>query len=256
MTIMDKFSLKGRSGIITGGQQNIGEGISRALVQAGANLAIADLDPVKMEKVAEDLQQYGTKVITVQTDVTNDDQLKNLVDTSVKKFGELNFLFNNAGTTRRHPAEDFPVEDFDLVYRVNLRAVFVLSQLVARQMIKQEKGGSIVATDSLTAFIGGKTICAYTATKGGVHSMIRAFARDWAQYNIRSNGIGPGYYATTINIPIMEDPVRNKEILSRIPLGRWGEPDDLAGAAVFLASDASAYITGRTIYVDGGWLAC
>ena len=229
--------------------------MARGLVQAGANLAIGDLDPGKMESVAKELSQYGTNVITVRTDVTDDGQSKNLVNKAIESFGEINFLFNNAGTTRRHPAEDFPVEDFDFVYRVNLRAVFVLTQLVGQVMIKQGKGGSIVCTDSLTAFIGGKTICAYTASKGGVHSIIRSYAREWAPYKIRCNGIGPGYMGTEINTAIMEDPVRNQEILSRIALGRWGEPEDLAGAAVYLASDASEYVTGRTLYVDGGWLA-
>ena len=253
--ILDKFSLKGKCGIVTGASQGIGVGIAEALIQAGADVVIAARRMEKLEEVAEELSQYGTKVIPVRTDMLIESDLENLAAETEKAFGRINFLFNNAGIIHRQQSEDVSLEDFDRVINTNLRSLFYLSQLVARIMIRLKTGGTIINTDSLTSFIGGRFIPAYAASKGGVHQITRTLANDWAQYNIRVNSIGPGYIATPNTKPLRDDPVRSKQLLERIPLGRWGTPEDMGGAAVYLASEASAYVTGQTIYVDGGWLA-
>jgi len=252
--ILDKFSLKGKSGIVTGASRGIGKGIAEALVQAGANLAIAARDVSALEKAAEELRKYGTDVIAVRTDVSLKADVENLVAKALERFGRIDFLFNNAGVIHRVPSEDFPEEYWDEEIRINLKGVFLCSQAVARVMIKQG-GGKIINISSLIAVTGGKTIPAYAASKGGVAQLTKALANDWAKYNIKVNAIGPGYIITDLTAPLIKDKKRYEELSARIPMGRWGKPEDLAGAAVFLASEASDYITGQTIFVDGGWLS-
>ncbi len=253
--ILEKFSLNGKSGIVTGASQGIGVGLAEGLAQAGADVVISARRAKELDEVAKKLAKYGTRIIPVPADVTVDTDLENLVEETVKAFGRINFLFNNAGIIWREPSEEVSLESFDRVIHTNLRAVFYLAQLVARVMIKQGTGGAIINTDSLCSFIGGRFIPAYAASKGGVHQLTKTLANDWVKYGIRVNAIGPGYIETPNTQPLRDDPVRSKHLLGRIPMGRWGRPEDMAGAAVYLASDASAYVTGQTIYVDGGWLA-
>ncbi len=252
--ILDKFSLKGKSGIVTGASQGLGTGIAQGVVQAGANVILASRSAERLEGFAEELRQYDTEVLVVPTDVTQKSDLEKLVQATFDAFGKIDFLFNNAGTNRRAASEEFTEEDWDLILNTNLKSVFLLSQLVARHMIRQG-GGSIVNTGSLMCVSGGKTIPAYAASKGGVLQVTKALANDWAKYNIRVNAIGPGYFKTPLTEALRQDPVRNRELSERIPMGRWGEPEDLAGVAVFLASEASSYMTGQIVYVDGGWLS-
>jgi len=183
------------------------------------------------------------------------EDIPKIVEKAMKEFGRIDFLINNAGAIRRAPSEDYSEADWDVVVQTNLKGPFFLSQAVARTMIAAKRPGSIVNTASLIAFQGGKTVPAYAASKGGINQATKTMANDWARYGIRVNAIAPGWFHTDLTDPLKQNQERNREILSRIPLGRWGNPDELGGVAVFLASEASSYLTGQAIVVDGGWLS-
>lgn len=252
--ILDKFSLAGKSGIVTGGGSGIGKAIARAVAEAGAEIVIAGRSKEKLEGAAEELSRVGPRVVPVPTNMASLDEIQALVDRAVSEFGKIDFLFNNAGTIRRSSAEDFSQADWEEVLRVNLTGPFFLAQAVARVMIRQGRKGKIVNTSSLIAVQGGKNVAAYAASKGGLTQVTKSMANDWAKYNILVNAIGPGWVKTELTGALRDNPERFKDISGRIPLGRWADPEDMAGAAVFLASDASDYITGQVIFVDGGWL--
>jgi 2-deoxy-D-gluconate 3-dehydrogenase len=253
--ILEKFSLKGKSGIITGGGSGIGRAIAKGLVQAGAEIVIAGRNRERLEKAANEIRPFGGLVVPVQVDISKIGDIKNLVDRTVKEFGKIDFLFNNAGIIRRSSSEDFSEKDWDETININLKGPFFLAQTVARVMISQKRKGKIINTSSLSAVQGGKRVPAYAASKGGLAQVTKSMANDWAKYNILVNAIGPGWVKTELTEPLQQDKERFSEITNRIPLGRWADPDDLVGAAIFLASDASDYITGQTIFVDGGWLS-
>ncbi|NIO07857.1 MAG: glucose 1-dehydrogenase [Deltaproteobacteria bacterium] len=253
--ILEKFSLKGKSGIVTGGGSGIGKGMATGLVQAGAEIVIAGRKRERLEETARELRQFGGPVIPVQADVSRMGDIQSLVDRAVEEFGKIDFLFNNAGINRRDSAEDFSERDWDEVININLKGSFFLAQAAARVMISQKRKGKIINTSSLISISGGKRVVSYAASKGGVTQITKAMANDWAQYNILVNAIGPGWVNTELTKALREDKERFAELSARIPLGRWADPEDLAGAAVFLASDASDYITGQTIFVDGGFLS-
>jgi len=253
--ILDKFNLKGKSGIVTGGGSGIGKGMAIGLVQAGAEVVISGRNLEKLESATEELRQSGGPIIPVKADMAIMSDIKELVDRTVNEFGKIDFLFNNAGIIRRNPCEDFPEEDWDDVLAINLKGPFFLAQAVARVMISQNRKGKIINTSSLIAVQGGKRVPAYAASKGGIDQLTKSMANDWAQYNIMVNAIGPGWVETDNTAPLRQDKQRFAEISGRIPLGRWAVPSDIAGPAVFLASEASDYITGQTIFVDGGWLS-
>lgn len=251
---LEKFSLKGKSGIVTGGGSGIGKAIATGLAQAGAEIVIVGRNRERLERTAGEIGKLGGKVVPFQADVSKMEDIKKVVDRTIKEFGKIDFLFNNAGAIRRNPSEDFTEKDWDEVVNTNLKGPFFLAQSVARVMISQKKKGKIVNTSSLMAVQGGKRVPAYAASKGGLAQVTKTMANDWAKYNILVNAIGPGWVKTELTEALQQDKERYAEILGRIPLGRWADPEDLAGAAVFLASDASDYITGQTIFVDGGWL--
>jgi 2-deoxy-D-gluconate 3-dehydrogenase len=229
--ILEMFSLKGKSGIVTGAGSGIGKAIAKGLVQAGAEIVIVGRNRERLEKAATEIEKFGGPVIALQTDISKMGDIKNLVDRTVKEFGKIDFLFNNAGIIRRSPSEEFTEKDWD------------------------ETKGKIINTSSLSAVQGGKRVPAYAASKGGLAQVTKSMANDWARYNILVNALGPGWVKTELTEPLQQDRERYAEITNRIPLGRWADPEDLMGAAVFLASDASDYITGQTIFVDGGWLS-
>jgi 2-deoxy-D-gluconate 3-dehydrogenase len=253
--VIEKFDLKGKSGIVTGGGSGIGKGIATGLVQAGAEIVITGRRKERLEETAQEIRQFGGPVIPVQADISKMGDLRGLVSRTVKEFGKIDFLFNNAGTIRRNPSENYSEEDWDEVMSINLKGSFFLAQAVAREMISRKRKGKIINISSVIAVGGGKRVPAYAASKGGLMQLTKSMANDWARYNILVNAIGPGWVDTELTKPLRQDEERFAEITSRIPLGRWAEPEDLAGAAVFLASDASDYITGQTIFVDGGWLS-
>jgi 2-deoxy-D-gluconate 3-dehydrogenase len=253
--ILERFSLKGKSGIVTGGGSGIGKGIATGLVQAGAEIVITGRRRERLQETVREIRQFGGPVVPVQADISRMDDIRSLVDRAVKEFGKIDFLFNNAGTIRRNPCEDFVERDWDEVINTNLKGPFFLAQAVAKVMISQKRKGKIINTSSLMAVQGGKQVPAYAASKGGITQLTKSMANDWARYNILVNAIGPGWVNTELTEPLRQDKERFAEITGRIPLGEWADPDDLAGAGVFLASDASDYITGQTIFVDGGWLS-
>jgi 2-deoxy-D-gluconate 3-dehydrogenase len=253
--ILDKFTLDGKAGIVTGGSVGLGKGMATALTQAGADLALVARTESVLIKTAKELSCFGHRVIPVVADVTKKTDIEHMVNIVVNQFEKIDFLFNNAGIIRRFPSEEHPEGDWDEVINTNLKGVFLCAQAVARVMIKMKMPGCIVNTSSLISVTGGKIIPAYAASKGGLAQLTKTLANDWAKYNIRVNAIGPGYFITDNTEPLRKNKERVKEITSRIPLGRWGKPEDLGGAAVFLVSEASNYVTGSTIWVDGGWLS-
>jgi 2-deoxy-D-gluconate 3-dehydrogenase len=253
--ILDQFSLKGKSGIVTGGGTGLGKGMAAALAQAGGAVLLVGRRMDVLEKAAKELGKQGAPVIPFSADLSKMGDLPKIVDKAVKEFGKVDFLINNAGTIRRAPCEDFTEADWDLVLETNLKGPFFLAQAVARTMIAAGRPGAIVNTSSLIAFIGGKTIPAYAASKGGLNQATKTMANDWAKYGIRVNAIAPGYFITDVTKALQKNKERYTEIVSRIPLGRWGNPEELGGMALYLVSDASSYVTGQTFVVDGGWLA-
>lgn len=252
--ILDKFKLNGKYGIVTGGGSGIGRGIARGLVEAGAEVIIAGRNMERLSSVADELGSIG-RVVPAPVDMKSDESLQALVDRAVSEFGKIDFLFNNAGTIHRAPTEDFPAAAWEEVLRVNLTGPFYLAQAVARVMIANKTRGKIVNTSSLIAVFGGKTVPAYAASKGGLSQVTKTMCNDWGRYGINVNAIGPGWVKTDLTQALRNDPGRYNEISARIPLGRWADPEDLAGIAVFLASEASDYISGQVIFVDGGYLA-
>ena len=201
------------------------------------------------------VEDLGRKFLEVRADLISIKPVNRIIDESVREFGQIDILVNNAGIIRRTPAIDYSEKDWDDVNNTNLKTLFFLSQAAARQFIKQDNGGKIINIASMLSYQGGIIVPAYTASKSGVVGLTKACANEWIKYGINVNAIAPGYMATKNTSALQQDEERSAEILARIPAGRWGKPSDLKGAAVFLASDASAYVTGFTIAVDGGWLS-
>jgi 2-dehydro-3-deoxy-D-gluconate 5-dehydrogenase len=251
----DRFSLKGKSGIVTGGGTGLGKGMARALVQAGAGVMIVGRREEVLRKAAEELRASGGPVVPFPADLARKADIPKIVDRAMKDFGKIDFLINNAGTIYRAPVEDFPEAEWDLVIETNLKGPFFLAQAVAKTMIAGKIPGSLVNTSSLIAFIGGKNVPAYAASKAGINQVTKSLANGLAQYGIRANAIAPGWFETELTEALQKDKQRYEGILSRIPMNRWGTPDELGGAAVFLVSNASSYMTGQTIVVDGGWMS-
>ncbi len=252
--ILEKLSLNGKIAIVTGASRGLGRSMALGLAEAGADLAIVSRGLPDLEKVAEEIRSLGRRALPISADMSNLEDIPKMVDSVLNEFGKIDILVNNAGTTIRMTAEDFTEEAWDKVIALNLKGAFFCAQAVGKVMIKQ-RYGKIINIASLLSAIGVPNAVAYGAAKGGISQMTKCMAVEWAKYNINVNAIGPGYFRTPLTKPLQDDPVRSSQILSRIPMQRWGEPDDLKGVVVFLASEASNYVTGQTIYVDGGWLA-
>jgi 2-dehydro-3-deoxy-D-gluconate 5-dehydrogenase len=251
--ILDAFRLKGKVAIVTGCTKGLGQGMAVGLAEAGADIVgigRSDLDECKSR-----VEEIKCRFLGINADLSYTKVIEDIMNKTLNEFGRMDILINNAGIIRRADAIDFSENDWDDVMNVNLKTLFFLSQAVAKQFIKQKTGGKIINIASMLSFQGGIRVPSYTASKSGVMGITRLMANEWAPYNINVNAIAPGYMTTDNTAPLREDPIRNKAILERIPAGRWGMPDDLKGIAVFLASDASNYINGFTIAVDGGWLA-
>lgn len=251
--ILDDFSLAGMSGIVTGASKGIGRGIATGLAEAGANLVIVSRNVAEIEAAADELRRSTNQdVVPVAADLQQADSWDSVVNQAVQEFGKIDFLVNNAGTCRRTASERHSLEEWDEVITLNLKAVFFLSQKAAAHMIPR-RWGRIINIASLMCLIGGLNVPSYAASKGGVGQLTKAMANDWARYGINVNAIAPGYITTSANEMLRKDPERGPQLLARIPKGRYGEPSDLAGLAVYLCSRASDYVTGQIIYVDGGW---
>ncbi len=254
MGVLDLFRLDGKVALVTGVGRGLGQAMALALAEAGSD--VAGLYQRNYVETQERVEALGRRFLPVQCDLQQASvaDLGDVVEQVVRGLGHLDILVNNAGTTRRAPALEFEEQDWDLVVQVNLKALFFLSQAAARVMVEQG-GGKIVNIASMLSFQGGILIPAYTAAKSGVAGLTRALANEWAAKGVNVNAIAPGYMATDVNAPLRADPVRNPAILARIPAGDWGEPDDVKGAVVYLASDAARYVHGTLLVVDGGWLA-
>lgn len=250
---LELFDLSGKVALVTGSGTGLGEGMANGLAEAGADIVgVYNRHRPDNKKAIESM---GRRFLGIQADLSQADTVAGIVAKAVEAFGRLDILVNNAGIIRRCPSLDFTEADWDDVINVNLKSLFFLSQAAARQMIKQGDGGKIINIASMLSFQGGILVPSYTASKSGVMGLTRLLACEWANQGINVNAIAPGYMATRNTQSLQDDPVRNKQILERIPAGRWGTPADLKGAVVFLASQASSYMHGYTIAIDGGWLA-
>jgi 2-deoxy-D-gluconate 3-dehydrogenase len=250
--VLDKFRLDGRVALVTGASRGLGQGMAVALAEAGADVVAADIG--RSSETCNCIQRTGRRCETVEADVAAAGAAQLLVDRALAAFGRLDILVNNAGIIRRAPLLEFTEKDWDDVMDVNIKAVFLLSQAAARIMVRQNHG-KIINIASMLSFQGGIRVPSYTSSKSAVMGLTRLLACELGPHGINVNAIAPGYMATDNTRALREDPERNKAVLERIPMGRWGTPEDLKGIVVFLASDASAYINGYTLAVDGGWLA-
>lgn len=251
--ILDSFRLTGKNALVTGSSRGMGAAIAVALAQAGANVALHASRSVTAE-VIDRVAETGVRHVALTADLSQPDSGSQLIEQAIDALGSIDILINNAGITRRAPAVDYPITDWNDVIATNLTSVFRLCQCAARPML--ERGfGKIVNIASLLSFQGGIIVPAYAAAKGGVAQLTKALANEWASRGVQVNAIAPGYMATDLTEALQNDPTRSRQILERIPAGRWGSPQDVAGAAVFLASPASDYINGHILVVDGGWLA-
>ena len=251
--ILEQFNLTGKTAIVTGANTGLGKAMAVGLAQAGADIAgVYNSTPPGQHSTIEDL---GRKFVPIKADLADSTSANTIVERVVSELGRVDILVNNAGIIRRESSMEFSEKDWDDVFDINLKSLFFLSQAVAREYVKQGGGGKIVNIASMLSFQGGIRVPSYTASKSGVLGLTRILACEWAPYGINVNGIAPGYMRTANTQPIQDDPVRNQQILDRIPAGHWGEADALQGAVVFLASNASSYMHGHTLAVDGGWLA-
>jgi 2-deoxy-D-gluconate 3-dehydrogenase len=252
-TILDTFRLDNKIALVTGAASGLGAAIATAFAQAGAAVAVHGNRRAATDTAAT-ITAAGGRSSAFQADLSSTNGAEELFAQVKAEFGRVDILINNAGTISRGPAEEVSLEDWQQVLQVNLTSVFQLSQLAARDMISRNAPGKIVNIASLLSFQGGIRVPAYTASKGGVAQLTKALANEWAPKGIQVNAIAPGYFATSNTEALQADETRNRQILERIPAGRWGSPQDLAGAALFLSSAASDYVTGTIITVDGGWM--
>jgi 2-deoxy-D-gluconate 3-dehydrogenase len=249
----DLFSLDGKVALVTGANTGLGQGIAVGLAQAGADIvAVGRSAP---DETARQVEEAGRKLHAVAADLSSAEPIERLVAQAWDAAGNVDILVNNAGVIRRAEALDFTEADWDAVIDTNLKSAFFLAQALARRWIAAGRGGKIINIVSMLSFQGGVRVASYTAAKSGLAGLTRLLANEWAPRGINVNAIAPGYFATNNTQALRADETRSKEILARIPAGRWGEPRDLAGAAVFLASRASDYMHGAIVPVDGGWLA-
>ena len=252
--ILDSFSLTGKKAIVVGGAGDLGKAMVEAVCEAGAHTIVIDLDE-RVFDICEEFRDKGLKVEAIRADVSKKSEIEESYISALDKLGgTVDILINSAGIQRRYPSEVFPDEEWNKVISINLDATFYYCRYAANTMIERG-GGKIINIASLMSFLGGITIPAYAASKGGVAQLTKALSNDWAAKGICVNAIAPGYMDTQLNIALINDKERTREVLSRIPMKRWGNGDDLKGLTVFLASSASDYVTGCVIPVDGGYLA-
>ncbi|GKX51462.1 2-dehydro-3-deoxy-D-gluconate 5-dehydrogenase KduD [Budvicia aquatica] len=251
--ILDSFNLKGKVALVTGCDTGLGQGMAVGLAQAGCD--IVGVNITAPTDTINKVEALGRRFLSLTADLSSIECIPSLLEKALAEFGQIDILVNNAGIIRREDAIDFTEKNWDDVMNINIKTVFFMSQAVARQFLKQGKGGKIINIASMLSYQGGIRVPSYTASKSAVMGVTRLLANEWAKHGINVNAIAPGYMATNNTQQIREDQDRNQSIVERIPAGRWGLPEDLMGPAVFLASPASDYINGYTIAVDGGWLA-
>ena len=250
------FDLTGKVALVTGATHGLGMAMTVALARAGATVVVNDAVQEKLDNAVVKYAEQGIKAHAYRFDVTKESEVIPALDLIEKEVGPIHILVNNAGIIRRIPIVDMAVEEYELVLKVDLTGPFIMGKNVAKRMIARGNGGKVINICSMMSELGRETVSAYASAKGGLKMLTRSMATVWAKYNIQANGIGPGYFATEQTAPIRENghPF-NEFILKRTPAARWGVPEDLAGPAVFLASDASNFVNGHVLYVDGGILA-
>lgn len=251
--ILESFELNGKNALVSGSRRGLGAAIAVALAEAGANVGCHGRESQE-GPACEEIRAAGRKTFYFAGDLKDANTCTRLVEKTIRDFGSIDILVNNAGVILRAPAAEYPMEYWDEVIAVHLTAAFRLSQLAGRDMLQRGVGGKIVNIASLLSFQGGILVPAYAAAKGAIAQLTRALANEWASKGINVNAIAPGYMVTDSTVALRNDAQRNRQIVERIPAGRWGEPKDIAGAAVFLCSAASDYVHGHILAVDGGWL--
>ncbi|MFJ5623630.1 SDR family NAD(P)-dependent oxidoreductase [Peribacillus loiseleuriae] len=253
MDYQQLFSLKGKTALVTGGARGLGKAMAEALAQVGANIIIADMELTSAQQAAKELASFGGKTLGLQVDVTSEEQVRAMVDQIVGEFNELNVVINNAGICQKITVEEQSLEDWKKTMDVNVNGVFLVSKYSGKQM-KVQGGGSIINMASMSSFIANtEAQCAYNASKAAVDMMTKCMASEWAGNNIRVNAIAPGYMKTEMTKPIFAPGGELAHVLDLVPLKRLGEPHELGGLAIYLASDASTFATGSTFIVDGGY---
>jgi 2-dehydro-3-deoxy-D-gluconate 5-dehydrogenase len=250
--MLDIFNLNGKVALFTGASRGLGKAMAIGLAKAGADVAVVGRK--HDQDVLDQIAAQGTRGQFYAHDLADIDGIPALVAQVKADFGKIDILVNNAGVQSRHKATEFPRKDWNLVIDVNMNAVFFMCQEVGKLMLAQGKG-KIINIASLLTFQGGLTVPAYAASKGAVAQFSKSLSNEWAGQGVNVNCIAPGYMDTEMNTALLADPTRSRQIMERIPAGRWGKPEDMVGAAVFLASDASDYVSGTVITVDGGWMA-
>jgi 2-deoxy-D-gluconate 3-dehydrogenase len=246
------FDLTGAVAVVTGANTGLGQAMAIGLAEAGADIVL--VDRTSPDQTETEVRRIGRRALTIVADLQQSESIPAVVARAMESFAKIDILVNNAGIIRRAPALEFSEQDWDDVMNLNAKTVFFLSQAVARHMVPRSKG-KIINVASLLSFQGGIIVPSYSASKGAVAQVTKALANEWAQYGLNVNAIAPGYMATNNTAALRSDAARYKSITERIPAGRWGDPADLKGAAVFLASPASDYVNGHVLVVDGGWLA-
>lgn len=251
---LEAFQLNGKNALVTGSRRGLGAAIAVALAQVGANVGCHGRDS-NPGACCQEISAAGRKTFYFSGDLADSRTCTGLVEKTIAEFGSIDILVNNAGAIHRAPAAEYPMEFWDELIAVHLTSAFRLSQLAARHMLQRGVRGKIVNIASLLSFQGGIFVPAYAAAKGGIAQLTKALANEWASKGINVNAIAPGYMVTDSTSALRNDPERHRQILERIPAAKWGEPKDIAGAAVFLCSSASDYVHGHVLVVDGGWLA-
>ncbi|WP_394219055.1 SDR family oxidoreductase [Halobacillus trueperi] len=246
------FRLDGKIAAVTGGTRGIGRAVAIGLAEAGADVALLQRNTSQID-VKEEIEGYGRTCHIIPCDLNDKEQVKKAIPSVVKAFGRVDILVNAAGIQRRSDAVEFSEEDWDDVLNINLKTTWILCQQAGRYMVPN-KSGKIINFASLLSYQGGIRVPAYAASKGGVSQLTKALSNEWAKEGVNVNSVVPGYIATDMNTALIQDEDRNKQILDRIPAGDWGKPEDFVGAVVFLSSDASRYVHGHQLAIDGGWL--
>jgi NAD(P)-dependent dehydrogenase (short-subunit alcohol dehydrogenase family) len=247
--------LRGKTAIVTGASRGIGEAIAKGFAEAGADLILVSRNKSALEKVANKIEGLGRKTLSIAADIGKPEEIQKTIDNALEFFARIDILVNNAGISPiLKKAEEVTVKEWEEMVRVNLTGTFLFCQAVGRIMIKQG-GGKIINMASVGAVVAFPRQIAYCATKGGVLQLTKVLAIEWARYNVQVNAIGPAYLETELTKGMRESKIISEDLLRKTPMGRFGKPEEVVGAAIYLASDASSYVTGQTLFVDGGWLA-
>jgi len=251
----DIFRLGGKKALITGGSHGLGLAIAEGLALYGADIAMIARDKIRLARAKKRLEKTRRKVWAYSFDLEDVERIPELFEEISEETGGMDILVNNAGINIRESVGEIKLENWEKIMRINLTSILVLSQCFFKDCRTKKKGGRIINISSLAAESARENIGAYTVAKGGIRQLTKSMAVEWAKYNINVNAIGPGYFATELTGPLQKNKKFDRWVKGKTPLGRWGRPEELIGAAVFLASEASSFVTGQTIYVEGGWLA-